>query len=77
MSASSTTQGRELNVTGGTLAAQLEALQTTIPEGRRELDAVAADLATQVNAAHAAGLGIDGSTGNNMFEIGHGCAQHL
>ncbi|MEM9563399.1 MAG: flagellar hook-associated protein FlgK [Actinomycetota bacterium] len=63
-------QGRELNVTGGTLAAQLEALQTTIPDGRRALDGVAADLATQVNAIHSVGVGLDGSTGNNLLEVG-------
>lgn len=63
-------QGRELNVTGGKLSAQLNALQTTIPESRRELDAVAADLVGQLNAIHTIGEGLDGSTGNQLLELG-------
>jgi flagellar hook-associated protein 1 FlgK len=63
-------RGRELNITSGTLAAQLGAVQTLIPDGRRDLDTVANALVTQVNALHSAGEGLDGSTGNNLLEIG-------
>lgn len=61
--------GRELNVKGGQLFGDLNALAQTIPDGRRNLDEVAAELADQVNAIHSAGAGLDGSTGNNMFEV--------
>ncbi|MGI9596579.1 MAG: flagellar hook-associated protein FlgK, partial [Acidimicrobiales bacterium] len=47
--------GRELMVGGGALAADLVALAQVIPDGRREIDAVALDLATQVNAIHQVG----------------------
>jgi flagellar hook-associated protein 1 FlgK len=63
-------QGRELNVTGGKLAGQLNGLQTTVPDGRRELDAVAADLVDQINTIHTIGVGLDGSTGNRLLELG-------
>lgn len=63
-------RGRELNVTGGRLGAQLNALQTTIPDGRRDLDAAATDLVDQINAIHTIGEGLDGSTGNRLFELG-------
>ncbi len=62
--------GRELVIPGGALGADLAALATVIPDGRREIDAVALDLATQVNAVHQAGVGLDASTGLNVFEIG-------
>lgn len=62
--------GRVLSIGGGRLGAQLDAMQNTIPQGRRELDAAALDLATQVNDAHQLGEGLDGSSGNNLFEIG-------
>ena len=62
--------GRELNVKGGELAADLDALAVTIPDGRRDLDAVAAELANQVNAAHRNGVGLDGSSGNDLFQLG-------
>lgn len=67
--------GRELNVTGGKLSADLESLTVTIPDSRRDLDAVAAELATQVNTMHQVGVGLDGSTGNNLFEVGPASGQ--
>ncbi|MEL6981984.1 MAG: flagellar hook-associated protein FlgK, partial [Actinomycetota bacterium] len=63
-------RGRELNATSGKLSAQMAATQTLIPDGRRELDTVAEALVNQVNAVHSAGEGLDGSTGNNLLEIG-------
>ncbi len=62
--------GRELTVAGGSLSSQLSALSTTIPAGRVDLDAAAADLAAQVNTIHRSGTGLDGSTGLDLFEIG-------
>ncbi|MGH1492435.1 MAG: flagellar hook-associated protein FlgK [Acidimicrobiales bacterium] len=61
--------GRELNVAGGALSAGLNAVNQVIPDGRRDVDAVALDLATQVNAIHQGGAGLDSSTGLNMFEV--------
>jgi flagellar hook-associated protein 1 FlgK len=61
--------GRELTIAGGELAAGLNALNQIIPDGRRDIDAVALDLTTQVNALHQGGTGLDSSTGLNMFEI--------
>lgn len=62
--------GRELNIAGGSLSADLSALAQIIPDGRRQIDAAALDLATQVNAIHQAGVGFDSSTGLDMFEVG-------
>lgn len=60
---------RELAVAGGELAAGLSSLNQIIPDGRRDIDAVALDLTTQINTLHQAGSGLDGSTGLNLFEI--------
>ncbi len=68
-------RGRELTANAGTLAAQLAATQTVIPDGRRELDTVAEAMVDQVNAIHRAGEGLDGSTGNNLLEIGPNSGQ--
>ena len=61
--------GRELTIGGGQLSANLNAVTQIIPDGRRELDAVTADLASQVNALHQAGVGLDGSTGLDLFTL--------
>lgn len=61
--------GRELNVRGGQLYADLNALNQVTPDGKRDLEQVAAELANQVNAIHQNGAGLDGSTGLNMFEV--------
>ncbi len=67
--------GRQLNVTGGELSADLDALSTTIPDGRRDLDSVAAELANQVNTVHRNGFGLDGSSGNDLFLVGPASGQ--
>jgi flagellar hook-associated protein 1 FlgK len=46
---------------GGSLGAQLKTLQKTLPDTR-------AALVADVNAAHGAGYGLDGSTGLNFFD---------
>lgn len=62
--------GHERRIAGGELGAALTTLNQIIPDGRRDIDAAALDLATQVNALHQAGSGLDGSTGLDMFAIG-------
>lgn len=66
--------GRELTFTGGDLAGTLRATNTLIPDQVRRLDQLATDLATSMNAVHAAGTGLDGGSGRNLFEIGSGAA---
>ena len=53
--------------TSGKLGAWTTLLGTTIPETRAALDTLAADLATEVNAQHAAAYGLDGGTGRALF----------
>lgn len=60
--------GRELTIRSGELAADLSALASTVPSGRIALDAVAADLTSQINTIHQAGSGLDASTGLDFFE---------
>jgi flagellar hook-associated protein 1 FlgK len=64
--------GRELTITAGELAGSLSATASTIPDERRRLDDLIADLAAQVNGIHQGGSGLDGSTGLNLFDIGPG-----
>jgi flagellar hook-associated protein 1 FlgK len=64
--------GRALTITEGELAGSLLATADLIPDQRRALDALIADLAAQVNGIHQTGAGLDGSTGLNLFEIGPG-----
>jgi len=52
---------------GGTMGAMADTMTTIIPAISDELDKVAANLANTVNAAHSAGFGLDGSTGQNFF----------
>jgi flagellar hook-associated protein 1 FlgK len=64
--------GRALSIAGGELAGSLTATATGIPDERRALDTLIADLVAQVNGIHQTGAGLDGSTGLNLFEIGPG-----
>lgn len=52
---------------GGELGATITAMTQTIPTYRNRLDGVAADLAAQVNAAHAAGFDLNGNPGAALF----------
>ncbi|GAA3172623.1 flagellar hook-associated protein FlgK [Blastococcus jejuensis] len=52
---------------GGTAAGQLSALNTILPSYRAALNSVAVDLATGLNAAHAAGYDLDGIAGTNLL----------
>ncbi|MEM8925092.1 MAG: flagellar hook-associated protein FlgK [Actinomycetota bacterium] len=60
--------GRELRIGGGELAASLRAISQLVPSARIELDTLRDDLMAEVNTLHAGGMGLDGSTGNDMFE---------
>ena len=53
---------------GGRLGGWLRTLGRAIPETRAGLDALAAQIATDVNAAHAAGFGLDDGTGRDLFD---------
>jgi flagellar hook-associated protein 1 FlgK len=61
--------GTRLNV-GGTAGGSLTALTDTIPKYQAQLDAVAVQLATEVNAAHVAGFDKSGAAGEPMFSDG-------
>lgn len=62
--------GRELRIVNGEVGASLDALATSIPDERRAMDAIIADLVDQVNTLHRNGVGADGSTGLNLFDFG-------
>jgi flagellar hook-associated protein 1 len=63
--------GASLDITGsidrGSLGASLDARDTIVPGLLAELDELAFGLATEVNAVHAAGFGLDGATGRDFF----------
>ncbi|MEM1042290.1 MAG: flagellar hook-associated protein FlgK [Bacteroidota bacterium] len=52
----------------GKVGAQLRTLNETIPGTRDALNSFTEALVTEVNAKHAAGFGLDGSTGLNFFD---------
>jgi flagellar hook-associated protein 1 FlgK len=55
------------NVTSGTLGGLVEATNSDIPGVSSQLDQLAYNLSTSVNAVQSAGYGLDGVTGRNMF----------
>ncbi len=58
----------EAVVTGGRLRGYLVARDEAIASYRNDLDALASTFVSQVNATHAAGTALDGSTGNLFFD---------
>ena len=50
----------------------LVAAQNTLTDAQSNLNALAGAVATQVNAVHSAGAGLDGSTGLNFFTVSAG-----
>jgi flagellar hook-associated protein 1 len=54
-------------ISGGRLAGLLDARDVTIPSYMDKLDAIAYTLASRVNAQHAAGFGLDGTPGGDVF----------
>lgn len=55
---------------GGALGGHLEVRDAIAPAALRELDALAYNLAVQTNAVHAAGVGLDGSSGGFFAALG-------
>ncbi|MGH1504195.1 MAG: flagellar hook-associated protein FlgK [Acidimicrobiales bacterium] len=62
--------GRELRIEGGAIGGRLQAINGLIPEAMGRLDTVATETATQVNTIHSAGVGLDGGTGRDVFDLG-------
>ena len=60
--------GRTLDLRGGAIHGTLVTANELVPEQRRALDDVANSIATAVNGLHTAGTGLDGTTGNNLFD---------
>lgn len=60
--------GRTLALRGGAIHGTLVTINDLVPQQRRELDDLAVEIAAQTNALHVAGTGLDGSTGNNLFD---------
>ncbi len=55
------------DISKGKLKGWLDARDIDIDNSLNKLDTLAQDLMTEVNALHAAGYGLDGSTGNDFF----------
>lgn len=60
--------GRTLELRGGAIHGTLVTANDLVPQQRRALDDVANSIASTVNGLHATGTGLDGTTGNNMFD---------
>jgi flagellar hook-associated protein 1 len=56
-------------LSGGQLSGLLQVRDTDVVEVRAELDTFAFDFASALNTQHAAGFGLDGSTGRPLFEL--------
>ena len=67
-----TTPGGTPVQVGGTAQGQLTSLTTIIPGYLDQLNAIAQQLATQVNAGHQAGYDVNGVPGEPMFDDGSG-----
>jgi len=59
---------------GGVLGAHVEVRDGQIPDRLTSLDQLAWDLAASINARHAAGFGLDGVSGRNLFAAPAGVA---
>jgi len=55
---------------GGVVGGLLDARDGALADAARALDRLAFDLGTALNAAHAGGVGLDGSTGQPLFAFG-------
>ncbi|HEY4175575.1 MAG TPA: flagellar hook-associated protein FlgK [Kofleriaceae bacterium] len=56
------------DIHGGTVGSDLSVRDGTLKTARKDLDQFAFDLAGKANAIHKTSAGLDGSTGNNLFE---------
>jgi flagellar hook-associated protein 1 FlgK len=57
-------------LTGGSLAGIKEARDTDLFDVSKNLDQLVFDVASALNSQHAAGVGADGGTGRNLFDVG-------
>jgi flagellar hook-associated protein 1 FlgK len=57
-------------LTGGTLGGIKEARDTDLFDVSKKLDQFVFDTATAINTQHASGVGADGGTGRNLFDVG-------
>jgi len=57
-------------LTGGKLGGIKEARDTDLFDVSKQLDQFVFDTATAINTQHAAGVGADGSSGKNLFDVG-------
>ena len=60
--------GRELNLTSGSLSGGLVGVNELVPQYRRALDDLAGSIVTSANTLHQAGTALDGSTGLSLFD---------
>ncbi len=67
LNAAGTVRNLDINSIGGQLQGLLVIRDQTIPEAKNELDTLAYQISTQVNTQHAAGAGLDSSTGLDFF----------
>ncbi|MFH1278947.1 MAG: flagellar hook-associated protein FlgK [Candidatus Eisenbacteria bacterium] len=58
----------EVRAGGGLLKGYVEARDVYIQGYIDDLDSLASGMVSRINSAHAAGFGLDGSTGNNFFD---------
>jgi flagellar hook-associated protein 1 FlgK len=61
------TGGTAINVTGGTMQGTIEARDSDLVTLQTNLDALATNLISEVNAVHATGFGLNNTTGENFF----------
>jgi flagellar hook-associated protein 1 FlgK len=61
------TAGTELDLTGGTLHGTIDVRDSALASLRRDLNTLASELITEVNALHRAGFGLNGETGADFF----------
>jgi flagellar hook-associated protein 1 FlgK len=61
-------------LTGGELAGVIEVRDHDVTQALSELDQFAFDIGSAINNQHAQGFGIDGSTGQNLFNLSAGAS---
>ena len=67
LNAAGTVRNLGVSSVGGEIQGLLTVRDQTIPAAKHNLDTLASEISTQVNLQHAAGTGLDNSTGLNFF----------